>query len=257
MKHWLAAAALICSCSQAKAQTLSLPYRTPFAPPVQRFALDPAKFLAQLPQLPPGPLVPQPVVEANQVALPVGAGSGLDTLPSLLFPVSFGPSKSFTLGLNKSLNATYADVARDVYNGMWAIGYGVETEQLWHQDSISGKYYELGYLGIENLFCMGDTVAGGGNGKGIFAAHIGVKLPTIALNTLGWATDHDLQSELPPWGQYINKIASIEGGVGYRAFGISEQMANQGIKRLTVDVAGQINLPIGTVMKWIGVPGTL
>jgi hypothetical protein len=203
------------------------------------------------------PLVPLPAVESSQVALPVGAGSGLDVLPSLWLPVSFGPNKIFTLGINKSLNGTYADVARDVYNGMWAIGYGVETEQLWHKDSISGKYYEVAYLGIENLFCMGDTVAGGGNGKGIFAAHIGVKLPTIALNALGWATDHDLQAELPPWGQYINKIVSIEGGVGYRAFGISEQMANQGIKRLTVDVAGQINIPIGTVMKWIGVPGTL
>ena len=195
-----------------------------------------------------------------QTAAPVAptvAVSAVTPLPSLWLPLAFGSSKSWTLGVNKTLNGTYADVARDVYNGMWAIGYGIETEQLWHKDAVSGQYREYGYLGLENLFCAGDTAAGGGNGKGIFAAHIGVKLPTVALSGLGWVTDHDLQADLPPWGQYINKIVSIEGGVGYRVFGISQSMANQGIKKLTVDVAGQVNLPIATVMSWIGVPGTL
>ena len=236
---------------QAGAQSLSLPAMPPFMllRTPQRFAMDPRKFLAQA-------VVPLSTVEAAQPATPP-VTSGLATSPSLWLPVSFGSSKSWTLGVNKTLNGTYADVARDVYNGMWAIGYGIETEQLWHKDSVSGQSREYGYLGLENLFCAGDTAAGGGNGKGIFAAHIGVKLPTVALSGLGWVTDHDLQADLPPWGQYINKIVSIEGGVGYRVFGISQSMANQGIKKLTVDVAGQVNLPIATVMSWIGVPGTL
>ena len=246
---------LLLTPSAAKAQSLTLPAMTPLAfhgaPALlpQRFAIDPRKFLAQA-------VVPLSTVEAAQPATPP-VTSGLATSPSLWLPVSFGSSKSWTLGVNKTLNGTYADVARDVYNGMWAIGYGIETEQLWHKDSVSGQSREYGYLGLENLFCAGDTAAGGGNGKGIFAAHIGVKLPTVALSGLGWVTDHDLQADLPPWGQYINKIISIEGGVGYRVFGISQSMANQGIKKLTVDVAGQVNLPIATVMSWIGVPGTL
>ena len=231
----------------ARSQSLTLPAMTPLAfrgaPALlpQPFAINPRQFLAQA-----TPVVAPPVTVTTVAAL-----------PSLWLPVSFGSSKSWTLGVNKTLNGTYADVARDVYNGMWAIGYGIETEQLWHKDSVSGQSREYGYLGLENLFCAGDTAAGGGNGKGIFAAHIGVKLPTVALSGLGWVTDHDLQADLPPWGQYINKIVSIEGGVGYRVFGISQSMANQGIKKLTVDVAGQVNLPIATVMSWIGVPGTL
>ena len=117
---------------QAGAQSLSLPamppsmlLRTP-----QRFAMDPRTFLAQA-------VVPLSTVEAAQPDTPP-VTSGLAALPSLWLPVSFGPAKSFALGINKTLNGTYADVARDVYNGMWAIGYGVETEQLWHQDAISG-----------------------------------------------------------------------------------------------------------------------
>ena len=221
----------------------SMLLRTP-----QRFAMDPRTFLAQS-------VVPLSTVEAAQPATPP-VTSGLAALPSLWLPVSFGPSKSYTLGINKSLNGTYADLTRDFKNGMWAAGPGIETEQVWHKNSTSGAYHEWAYLGLENLYTMGDTTAGGGNGKGIFAAHIGVKLPTLILEGIGKLSSHDIQAELPPWGQLINNIVSIEGGMGYRVFGISQSMANQGILKYTWDLGLQLNIPVATLMKGIGVAGS-
>lgn len=176
--------------------------------------------------------------------------------PSLWLPESFGPSQSYAVGINMA-PVPYACVARDVYNGMWLIGPGIEAAQLWHKDAVSGVSREYAYIGLENLYAMGDTVAGGGNGKGVLAVHLGIKLPTVALQGIGWLTQHDLQADLPPWGQYLNEIVSIEGGYGYRAAGISQQMAAQGIKKQTWDIAAQLSIPVSTVMSWIGVPGTL
>ena len=230
----------------ARSQSLTLPAMTPLAfrgaPALlpQPFAINPRQFLAQA-----TPVVAPPVTVTTVAAL-----------PSLWLPVSFGPSKSYTLGINKSLNGTYADLTRDFKNGMWAAGPGIETEQVWHKNSTSGAYHEWAYLGLENLYTMGDTTAGGGNGKGIFAAHIGVKLPTLILEGIGKLSSHDIQAELPPWGQLINNIVSIEGGMGYRVFGISQSMANQGILKYTWDLGLQLNIPVATLMKGIGVAGS-
>ena len=160
--------------------------------------------------------------------------------------------KSFSIGISTSVDDVYADVSRDWYNGMWLMGYGKEVFPIFHRDSITKVRYEVAYIGVYNEF------AGLEGGKGVFGADLGIKLPTIILHGIGWATDHDLIKDLPPWGQKLQYATSVEFGGGDRFFGLSDQMKVDGVKAMCWTVGVHVNLPVSFVMSnWWGKAGSL
>ena len=169
--------------------------------------------------------------------------------------VASGPSldlgKGYSIALSTSLGDAYADVTRDYLNGMWLMGYGKEIAPAYHVDSVSGVKYEFAYIGFYNVFALGD-------GKGVFGLDLGIKLPTIVLNGVGWLTNQDIIKQLPPWGQKLQYVTSLEAGYGYRVFGISKEMTAQGIRKECWTVGAHINMPIDYIMaNWFNHSGSL
>lgn len=145
--------------------------------------------------------------------------------------VSWSLGKGWKLNLNTSGDMTVHG-AYDFRGHQWMSGYGRELFFLTRNDKKSL------YIAARHMFLMKEAAKGVADlALGVPSGVLGEKLDDL---TGLFVPD----GKLPSWATKLGNFVSVEGGVGYRLYGVPAEAS-----KFVYSLGGQINIPLGSFIR--------